>query len=76
MSDDAINCWICGHAIDPGEKRRQIPMVSDDPRRPPTITGIACMGCYHGREQCYVPGASEGRLTSRLLHVPALAYVS
>ena len=33
------------------------------------MTGIACLGCYHGRSQTYVPGAAEGRLTSRVLGI-------
>ena len=35
------------------------------------MTGVACLGCDRGPEQTYVPGANEGRLTSRVLVIPA-----
>jgi hypothetical protein len=79
MVDDAdslIACWVCGRAIADDEPRRLVPIVPDDPAMPPRMTGIACLGCYQGRQQTYVPGAAEGRLTSRVLVIPATEFAS
>ncbi len=75
--DDApIACWVCGRVLNPDEPLRLIPILPDDPRQPPTMTGIACLGCYQGRQQTYVPGLAEGRLTSRMLRIPAAEFAS
>jgi hypothetical protein len=53
MNDDEAPaaCWICGHAIAPDEPRRLVPIAPDDPAMPPSMTGVACLGCYRGRDQ-------------------------
>jgi hypothetical protein len=77
MDDDsAAECWICGRTIAPEEPRRLVPIVPDDPAMPPCMTGVACPGCFRGRDQTYVPGANEGRLTSRVLVIPATEFAS
>jgi hypothetical protein len=77
VDDDApVECWVCGRAIAVDEPRRLVPIVPDDPRMPPVMTGIACLGCYRGREQTSVPGASAGREASRVLMVPAAEFTS
>ena len=77
VDDDApVECWVCGRAIAAEEPRRLVPTLPDDPGMPPAITGIACLGCYQGRDQTSVPGAAEGRLTSCVLVVESAAFVS
>ena len=77
MDDDApAACWVCGRALDPDEPRRLVPIVPDDPGIPPRMSGVACLGCYQWRQQTYVSGAAEGRLTSRVLRIPALEFAS
>ncbi len=74
--DEAAMCWVCGRAIAADEPCRLIPILPDDPAMPPRMTGVACLGCYRGSRQTYVLGASAGRLTSRVLVIPASEFSS
>jgi hypothetical protein len=77
MDDDApAACWVCGRMLAADEPRRLVPIHPDDPAMPPRMTGVTCLGCYQGRDQTYVAGAAEGRLTSRVLVIPASEFPS
>jgi hypothetical protein len=77
IDDDApTECWVCGRAIAAAEPRRLVSIVPDDPTMPPRMTGVACLGCYRGRDQTYVPRSAEARLTSRVLRIPAVEFAS
>ncbi len=76
-ADDGISieCWVCGRTLAADEPRRLI-RLAPNVRHEPPFEGYACLGCYQGRQQTYVPGAAEGRLTSRVLLIPAPEFAS
>ncbi len=79
MVDDAeapIACWVCDRTLSADEPRWLLPIVPDGPSMPPVMSGVACLSCYRARDQTYVPGAAEGRLTSRVLRILALEFAS
>ena len=69
-------CWVCGRVLAPDEPRRLVPIVPDAAAMPARMSRVACLGCFRGHEPTSVPGAAQGRLTSRVWVIPAVGIAS